>query len=345
MQITSTLPRPMGNHSPLSETPRPSQQPSLEDIMAADNFEFQWTGQENTVDSFELPEESAPKLQKPVLLVHGFNSGASTWTNMQTWLVRDGANKDGGVISPNSGAVDGEADVFAMQFSRGCNSLANNAAELRQAIDRITAATGSKEIDVISHSMGGLDTRLYLDQGNEKVDHLVMLATPNKGSVLADLDLKFREFGLNTLPKEDDPLIRQALKDLGEVREGNNPNLTALNQNFDRQKSRAKMLVIAGNGRPTLASRFRVTIKGDTTVSRESATLPGVPIRNIWGVNHGGVKEHPDALRMTAAFLTDAPLPMDSQEPPNIPPDREITPLKINADGGHIHYFVEDTKK
>ena len=343
MQITSTLPSPV--RPKLSETPRPSQQPSLEDIMAADNFEFQWTGQENTVDSFELPEENAPKLQKPVLLVHGFNSGASTWENMHTWLVRDGVNKDGGVISPNSGQVNSDGRVFAMQFSRSCNSLANNAAELREAIDRITAATGSKEIDVISHSMGGLDTRAYLDQGNEKVDHLVMLATPNRGSVLADLDLKFREWGLNTIPKEDDPLIRAALKDLGEVREGNNPNLTLLNQNFDRQKSRAKMLVIAGNGRPTLASRYRVTIKGDTTVSRESATLPGVPLRNIWGVNHGGVKEHPDALRLTAAFLTDAPLPMDSPEPPNVPPDRDITPLKITAAGAQIHSFVAATKK
>ncbi|MBX3170982.1 MAG: alpha/beta fold hydrolase [Candidatus Eremiobacteraeota bacterium] len=343
MQITSTLPTPV--RTPLSEIPRPSQQPSLEDIMAADNFEFQWTGQENTVDSFELPAENAPKLQKPVLLVHGFNSGASTWTNMHTWLVRDGANQDGGVISPNSGKVDGEGRVFAMQFSRACNSLANNAAELRQAIDRISAATGSPEVDVVGHSMGGLDARAYIDQGNEKVDHLVMLATPNHGSVLADLDLKFREWGLNTIPREDDPLIRQSLRDLGEVREGNNPNLALLNQNFDRQKSRAKMLVVAGNGRPTLASRYRITIKGEGTVSRESASLPNVPLRNIWGVNHGGVKDHPDALRMTAAFLTDAPLPMDSQDPPNVPADRDITPLKINADGGHIHYFVEDTKK
>lgn len=343
MQITSTLPTPV--RRPLSETPRPSQQPSLEDIMAADNFEFEWTGQENSLEAFELPQENAPKLNKPVLLVHGFNSGASTWENMHTWLVRDGVNKNGGVISPSSGKVDGDGRVFAMQFSRACNSLANNASELRAAVDRISAATGSAEVDIVSHSMGGLDTRAYLDQGNEKVDKLVMIATPNHGSVLADLDLKFREWGLNTIPKEDDPLIRQALKDLGEVREGNNPNLTALNQNFDRQKSRAKMLNIAGNGRPTLASRFRVTIKGDTTVSRESANMPGVPLRNIWGVNHGGVKEHPDALRMTAAFLTDAPLPMDSQEPPNIPPDRDIVPLKINADGGHIHYFVEDTKK
>ena len=343
MQITSTLPTPVRN--PLSETARPSQQPSLEDIMAADNFEFQWTGQENSLESFDLPAENAPKLQKPVLLVHGFNSGASTWENMHTWLVRGGANKDGGVVSPSSGKVNGDGKVFAMQFSRSCNSLANNASELRNAIDRITAATGSSEIDIVAHSMGGLDTRAYLDQGNEKVDHLVMLATPNHGSVLADLDLKFREWGLNTLPPEDDPLIRQALKDLGEVREGNNPNLTALNQTFDRQKSRAKMLSIAGNGRPTLATRFRVTIKGDTTVSRESATMPGIPVRNIWGVNHGGVKEHPDALRMTAAFLTDAALPMDTQEPPNVPPDRDITPLKINADGGHIHYFVENTKK
>ncbi len=343
MQVLSQLPPQIPTRPAPNNRPAPSHQ----DELAADRFTFDFpsTSAQQPTQLWELPSEDAPKLDKPVLLVHGFNGDPDNWSNMRTWLTRGSENKDGGIVKGTGSNIDPNGKVFTMEFARPFNPVSNNASELRQAIDRITAATGAKEVDVVAHSMGGLDTRLYLDQGNEKVDKLVMIATPNHGSVLADLDLKFREWGLNTMPKEDDPLIRQSLRDLGEVREGNNPNLTLLNQNFDRQKSRAKMLIVAGNGRPTLATRYRVTIKGDTTVSRESATMPGVPMRNIWGVNHGGVKEHPDALRMTAVFLTDAPLPMDSQEPPNVPPDRDITPLKINADGGHIHYFVEDTKK
>lgn len=273
------------------------------------------------------------------MLVHGFNGDPGNWQNMRTWLTQ--GNKDGGVINANS-AIDPEGKVFTMSFARPFNPVSNNAAELRQAIDHITAATGAKEVDVVAHSMGGLDTRLYLDQGEEKVDKFVMIATPNHGSVLADIELTFRELGIPIMPPTDDPLVRQALTDCSEERGDNNPLLTQLNKSWARQKSRANIFLITGNGRPTLANRFTLTLRGDGVVSQKSVTLDGVPKRNIWWTDHSGVKEHPKALEMTGAFLAGRPLPAQQDEPPDVPEDKEIVPEHINADKQQLHYVIKE---
>jgi len=308
-----------------------------------DRFDFEFPSNPVHTDAtnlYQLPQEEAPTLQRPVLLVHGFNGNPNNWENMHTWLTRGGDNKDGGIVKGSGGTVKPDAKVFVMEFTRPFNPVHMNAKELRQAIDKITAATGASEVDVVAHSMGGLDTRLYLDQGNEKVNNLVMIGTPNRGSVLADLEMTFRELGLPIKPPTDDPLVRQALTDLGEVRGDNNPLLTGLNRSWDRQREAANIFIISGNGKPTLASRFMLTMRGDGVVSRKSSEMPDVDKRNIWWTSHSGVKDHPDALRMTGAFLTGRPLPMQEQEPPDIPPDREIVPDQIVADKETLHYVL-----
>ena len=85
-------------------------------------------------DSLGPPQE-APLLKRPVLLVHGFNSGPGAWEGLRTWLTRGGLNKDGGVVQAETAEIDPEGRVFSMQFSRACNPVSVNAQELRQAID------------------------------------------------------------------------------------------------------------------------------------------------------------------------------------------------------------------
>ena len=49
--------------------------------------------------------------------------------------------------------------------------------------------TREDKINIVTHSKGGLDARLYLanDPKNGDVANLVMIGTPNAGSELADL--------------------------------------------------------------------------------------------------------------------------------------------------------------
>jgi triacylglycerol esterase/lipase EstA (alpha/beta hydrolase family) len=321
---------------------RPAPPQGQDNPLEADQFVFDFPSNYPSppAELYELPKEEAPKLNKPVLLVHGFNGDPGNWQNMRTWLTRSGENKDGGVITPNT-PIDPDAKVYTMQFARPFNPVSNNTSELRQAIDRIAASTGSAEVDVVAHSMGGLDTRLYLDQGNEKVDKLVMIATPNGGSVLADIELTFRDLGVPFIPRTDDPLVRQALTDCSEVRDNNNPLVAQLNKTWSRQKDRANIFLITGNGRPTLANRYTLTLRGDGVVPQKSVHLDGVPQRNVWWTDHSGVKEHPDALTMTGAFLAGRPLPAQQDEPPDVPDDKEIEPQQINADKDRLNYVIK----
>ena len=306
-------------------------------------------GKEVGLGIYDMPPQAAPPLQRPVLLIHGFTSAPENWKNMRTWLTSTSANGDGGIVDSNAPSVDAQAKVFLMKFSRPYNSTKTNAAELRQVIDKICSSTGSKEIDLVGHSMGGLDARYYLEQGGEKVKNLVMIATPNHGSVLADNELKFREMGLPVKPPVDDDEVRQCVHDLCEdkVKDGkqNNPTLHDLNKDWDTQKNRANMLLIAGNGTATLQSSTVLTVWGDGAVSQNSVKMDKVPLKNIWGPDHNGVKEHPEALMATANFLTGRTVDLTLQAPADVQPDREFVPLQISASVDKMQYLIQDKQK
>ncbi|WP_310963085.1 esterase/lipase family protein [Nocardioides terrisoli] len=119
---------------------------------------------------------------KPVLLVHGWNSDASTWdgypdrfSNIRSdWIAQavTGMNTD-----PGSG-----------------DPIDRNARVLGFAIDKLRARYDAAHIDLLAHSMGGLISRDYLqyhapDVADHRplVAHLVMLGTPNMGSDCAYL--------------------------------------------------------------------------------------------------------------------------------------------------------------
>ena len=57
-----------------------------------------------------------------------------------------------------------------------------NATRLRDVVDKL----GSQKVDILAHSMGGIIARIYIQQlnGEGKVNSLVMLSTPNKGSAM-----------------------------------------------------------------------------------------------------------------------------------------------------------------
>ena len=302
--------------------------------------------QEADVEVYALPTQAPPALQRPVLLIHGYNGAPENWKNMRTWLTTDGVNGDGGVVDSNSTSIDKTAKVFAIKFSRPYNSTKMDAMELRQTIDKIAAATGSKEIDLVGHSKGGLDARYYLEEGNEKVKNLVMIATPNKGSALADIEMKFREMGMPIKPSVDDAEVRQCFRDLCEDRvidgKFNNPTAHELNKNFAHQRDRANILLIAGNGTPTLNGNTILTLRGDGVVPQSSVKLDKVPLKNIWWTTHSGVKEHPDALIATANFLTGKAVDLRDQEPPGVQPDQQIVPLQISSGADQVHYLVQE---
>mmetsp|Transcript_33915 Transcript_33915/g.57010 ORF Transcript_33915/g.57010 Transcript_33915/m.57010 type:complete len:296 (+) Transcript_33915:111-998(+) len=69
-------------------------------------------------------------------------------------------------------------------------SIASRAAKLGESISKITKDSG--KVNVIAHSMGGLDARYFIAKqgGGDVVASLTTLATPHRGSTFADYVIK-----------------------------------------------------------------------------------------------------------------------------------------------------------
>ena len=67
-----------------------------------------------------------------------------------------------------------------------CGSAAEHAKELSNIIGQIKKETGQNKVNIVAHSKGGLDARVYLANNTKDVANLVMIGTPNAGSPLAE---------------------------------------------------------------------------------------------------------------------------------------------------------------
>ena len=67
-----------------------------------------------------------------------------------------------------------------------CGSAAEHAKELSNIIGQIKDETGQNKVNIVGHSKGGLDARVYLANNTKDVANLVMIGTPNAGSPLAE---------------------------------------------------------------------------------------------------------------------------------------------------------------
>ncbi len=167
------------------------------------------------LDMAALPKDPPPSLKRPVLFVHGFNSSERGFKTLKKYLTsgEKPINEYGGLLNPgNRDELRSDGTVFEIRFSRPWNPVDKNAEELKDAVEKICAATGSSEIDLVTHSMGGLDARTYLMSGDEKVHQLVMVAPPNHGSFAADVELHLREeHGIPIKPPTDNPDVVKTL--------------------------------------------------------------------------------------------------------------------------------------
>lgn len=256
-----------------------------------------------------FPTSAPPVLERPVIFLHGFVGNPESFEPMTQWLSSGKGNKDGGTLEAGKlTEIDGSANLFTLRLSRPYNGIEKNSEELKQTIEAVLKATGQQEVDLVVHSLGGLNSRDYLREPDEKVKRLVMIGTPNHGSQLANLELIFREkFGYPIKPPVDDPEVRTVLNQLRVDRDGRhgpeNPYLRELNDGWGQQRSRAEAMTIAGVGIPTLTSGIGVTIRGDGVVARKSAELDGIVTKSAWFKSHGGLLKAAAVMENAAAFL------------------------------------------
>ncbi|MFD8596599.1 esterase/lipase family protein [Kitasatospora sp. NPDC059646] len=116
----------------------------------------------------------------PVVLVHGtLENRNDNWRGAAPLL----ANQGYCVYSFNYGGPSGGSPV------QGTGAVADGARTLAGFVDRVLAATGAAEADLVGHSQGGMLPRYYLKNlgGAAKVGKLIGLAPSNNGTTLDGL--------------------------------------------------------------------------------------------------------------------------------------------------------------
>jgi triacylglycerol esterase/lipase EstA (alpha/beta hydrolase family) len=119
---------------------------------------------------------------RPVILVHGtFADMSDSWQALSPLLVNHGYC----VFALNYGAHAGSGAVGVY----GVGEIAESAAQLSSFVDRVLAATGAQQVDLVGHSQGGMMPRYYIKHldGGAKVHALVGLAPSNHGTTLNGL--------------------------------------------------------------------------------------------------------------------------------------------------------------
>lgn len=118
------------------------------------------------------PDRSSRRVGRdPVLLVHGFHGSSKSWGTMASRLRAAGYRND-------------QIDAISYDSEASAVSAAH---AIARAVDKLQARTGSARVDVVSHSLGAIASRYYVEQlgGDAHVDAWVSLAGVNDGTVWA----------------------------------------------------------------------------------------------------------------------------------------------------------------
>jgi pimeloyl-ACP methyl ester carboxylesterase len=126
---------------------------------------------------------------RPVVMVHGFSSDYTAWNNYlgpQGYLARIGVAG----YAVGDGQVPGVMNTGQIANPLGrTNTIAQNAAILRDYIAAVKKKTGAERVDLLAHSMGGMISRYYIDRLMQERDvvQLMMLGSPSLGTACANL--------------------------------------------------------------------------------------------------------------------------------------------------------------
>ncbi|AMW09574.1 lipase [Streptomyces qaidamensis] len=114
---------------------------------------------------------------RPVVLVHGtLGNSVDNWLGLAPYLKVRGYC----VFSLDYGQLEG------VPFFHGLGPVEKSAGQLKDFVDKVLAATGAAETDVVGHSQGGMMPRYYLKflGGAAQVNALVGIAPSNHGTDL-----------------------------------------------------------------------------------------------------------------------------------------------------------------
>jgi len=104
----------------------------------------------------------------PVLLLHGYGCNSGYWTDLTPRLDAARISHATVDLEPLTGDID------------------DYAPRVQEAVDKLRAATGSSQVVIVAHSMGGLVARAWMRAyGTQQAARVITLGTPHHGTCLA----------------------------------------------------------------------------------------------------------------------------------------------------------------
>ena len=135
------------------------------------------TIEQPTQDTHDMELDSLP-----IVFVHGWTGNKNSFEEFEKKIKWDTQ------IAMSSDMA--KAETYEVAYSNTtCNDLAEygireHALLLQKEVDKARASSRYYKVNIIAHSMGGLTARYYIKYlgGNETVNKLIMLGTPNHGA-------------------------------------------------------------------------------------------------------------------------------------------------------------------
>ena len=168
---------------------------------------------------FQYRDSATPHPQfatnkRPILFVHGVVHNSSAFIPLKRRMTDESWK-----------------NIFSFNYSTSHGSLTKMVDILARKVDEVVERTGSPQIDIVAHSLGGIISRYYMcvGSGRGRVHHLVTIGTPHQGTPMSFL-LRMGLFGgLNSDLRSGSYVIRH----LNETALPRGARLTSIYSKYD----------------------------------------------------------------------------------------------------------------
>ncbi|MFL5320420.1 MAG: esterase/lipase family protein [Myxococcaceae bacterium] len=248
-----------------------------------------------------------PVLKRPVVMIPGLTMPAKSFNAMgeglaknpqngkvAVYVAEEGKFRLGGVHGQElSEAEAAKMKIFEVEYKDPWASPTKKAPQIAQALDAISKVTGQKDVDVVTHSAGGTDFRLYLDQRDASkgphINRTVMIGPASHGTYLGNIGAVVGQPVKNV----DDAARELAV---------GSKMINDLNADWDKQRGQIAggVTIIGTTGTPTLGPAKGVFEDGDGYMPAAQLAMPGAkvvtmegphntPLAHLWQVQYSGV--------------------------------------------------------